>query len=80
MIAACLNVLKPLLSISINYYLSQVCGCGIVVNNRSSGDSVSGSSPRMGDPFINLFNISINDHSKYQNTVFFIFKLISKRK
>ena len=47
--------------------LSQACGCGIVDNNRFSGDGIPGSSPcrvTVHQPII----FSINDHSKYQNT------------
>ena len=56
MIATGLNVLESLLSISmISYYQDQACGSGLVVNNRSSADGDSGSSPCMSDPFINLF-------------------------
>ena len=47
MIATGLNVLESLLSISM--ILIQECGCGLVVNNRTSGDEISGSSPCMGD-------------------------------
>ena len=80
MIATGLNVLESLLSISmISTPLNQACGCGLVGNNLSSGDGVSGSSPSW-ETFHQLFNFSINGHSKYQNTVFFIFKLINKKK
>ena len=41
-----------------------------MVNNRSSGEGVSGSSPCMGT-FHKSFNFSINNHSKYQNTGLF---------
>ena len=45
-----------------------------MVKNRSSGDGVSGSSPPRAT-FHQPFNFSINDHSKYQNTVFFYFQI-----
>ena len=45
MIATGLNVLESLPSISIiNTQTIQACGCGVVVNSRSSGEGVSGSS------------------------------------
>ena len=81
MIATGLNVPESLLKIGmINYSsISSVC---LVVNNHFRGDGDSDSSPCMGDvlsTFYQAFSFSINDYSKYQNTVFFIFKLISKK-
>ena len=79
MIAAGLTVPESFLSISmINYSIEPSCGCGLAVNNCSSGNGLSGLSPCMGEAAIH-FNFSINDHSKYQNA-FFIFELISKKK
>ena len=71
MVATVLNVLESLLSIGmISTPFNQVCGCGFVINNPASGDEVPGSSPCMGDL---SSTFSINDHSKYQNIVFFLF-------
>ena len=75
MIATALKVIEPLLSIRmINFSNGSSCGCGLVVNNRSSGDGVSGSSLCMDVRF------SINDHSKYQNTGFLFSNLQVKKK
>ena len=63
MVATVLNVLDSLLSIGmISTPFNQVCGCGFVVNNPSSGGGVPGSSPSMGDL---SSTFSINDHSKH---------------
>ena len=51
MTALGLKVIKSLLSVSmINYPSKQACGCEVIVNDRSIGDGLTGSSP-----FIKLF-------------------------
>ena len=59
-----LNVPASLLSISmINYPSKQACGYEVMVNDRFTGDGLTGSSLSMND-LHQTFHFSINDRSR----------------
>ena len=63
------NILESSLFIIMINYSVQARGGGVVVNDRSNVDGVSGQSPSMGD-LSSDFYFFINYYSKYQNTAF----------